>query len=133
MIAKFKNKPAKNCYANAIKYMEVLYQRVRRTLNQMKDYLASGESFVFGFAVYGSSENTPVGRPGDESLRPPGSSAISKHAAAGIGCDEGEQWFVTRNSWRTRWKIKAYITRLCADLTGKIWQLISGQFVSLSR
>ncbi len=49
VIAKFKTKPPKACYADALKYKVVSYQRVAQTLSQLKGCLASGYPFVFGF------------------------------------------------------------------------------------
>ena len=60
VIAKFKTKPPKKCYADALKYKVILYQRVTQTLSQLKGCLASGWPFVFGFAVYESFESARV-------------------------------------------------------------------------
>ena len=57
VIAKFKTKPAARCYADALQYRVVLYQRLVPVLSQLKGCLASGYPFVFGFTVYESFES----------------------------------------------------------------------------
>ncbi len=68
VIAKFKTRPPKNCYADALKYKVVLYQRVTQTLSQLKGCLASGWPFVFGFTVYESFESAAVAKTGHAPL-----------------------------------------------------------------
>ena len=68
VIAKFKTKPPTKCYADALKYKAVLYQRVTQTLSQMKGCIASGYPFVFGFTVYESFESAQVAKTGHATL-----------------------------------------------------------------
>src|SRR3954470_12567921 len=54
VLAKYRTKPAAAAYRDAGKHQALLYQRVRRTLDQFKGCLAAGYPFVFGFSVYDS-------------------------------------------------------------------------------
>lgn len=117
VIAKFRTKPPKNCYADALKYKVVLYQRVTQTLSQMKGCLASGYPFVFGFSVYESFESAQVAKTGHASLPKSGEAVIGGHAVLGVGYDDAKQWFITRNSWGTGWGMKGYFTLPYAYVT----------------
>ena len=119
VIAKFKTKPPKSCYADALKYKAVLYQRMTQSLSQLKGCLASGWPFVFGFTVYESFESATVAKTGHASLPKSGERAMGGHAVVGVGYDDAKQWFVVRNSWGNSWGMKGYFTLPYAYLTGK--------------
>ena len=117
VIAKFKARPPKNCYADALKYKAVLYQRVTQTLSQFKGCLASGWPFVFGFTVYESFESAPVAKTGHATLPHSGDAVIGGHAVVGVGYDDARQWFIVRNSWGGQWGMDGYFTLPYAYLT----------------
>ena len=117
VIAKFKTKPPKKCYADALKYKVILYQRVTQTLSQLKGCLASGWPFVFGFAVYESFESARVAKTGHAGLPKSGEAVIGGHAVVGVGYDDSKQWFIVRNSWGGRWGMNGYFTLPYAYLT----------------
>ena len=126
VIAKFKTRPPKNCYADALKYKAVLYQRVTQTLSQLKGCLASGWPFVFGFTVYESFESASVAKTGHATLPRSGDAVIGGHAVAGVGYDDAKQWFIVRNSWGAGWGMKGYFTLpyayvTDASLAGDFW------------
>jgi C1A family cysteine protease len=110
VIARFKAKPPKNCYADALKYKVVSYQRVTQTLNQLKGCLASGYPFVFGFTVYESFESRSVAKTGHASLPKSGEAVIGGHAVVGVGYDDAKQQFIVRNSWGGKWGMSGYFT-----------------------
>lgn len=110
VIAKFKTRPPANCYADALKYKVVLYQRVTQTLSQLKGCLASGWPFVFGFTVYDSFESAQVAKTGHAPLPQAGDTVIGGHAVMAAGYDDAKQWFFVRNSWGTKWGLKGYFT-----------------------
>jgi len=62
--AKPAQRPPKSCYMDAKKFRALNYQRVGRTLTQMKGCLADGYPFVFGFTVYDSFESAEVEKTG---------------------------------------------------------------------
>jgi C1A family cysteine protease len=117
VIARFKTRPPKPCYADALKYKVVLYQRVAQTLGQLKSCLASGYPFVFGFSVYESFESAQVAKTGHAGLPKSGEAVIGGHAVAGVGYDDAKQWFIVRNSWGTGWGMKGYFTLPYAYVT----------------
>jgi C1A family cysteine protease len=117
VIARFRTKPPARCYADALQYRVILYQRLTPVLGQLKGCLASGYPFVFGFTVYESFESARVARTGHAPLPRSGERAIGGHAVVGIGYDDARQWFIIRNSWGSRWGIKGYFTLPYAYVT----------------
>lgn len=116
-IAKFKTKPPQKCYAAGLKDKIVLYQRLVPTLNQLRGCLASGYPFVFGFTVYDSFESPAVAKSGHAPMPAPNEKAIGGHAVLGVGYDDGQQWFIIRNSWGPNWGLKGYFTLPYAYVT----------------
>lgn len=117
VIAKFKTKPPAKCYADALKYTAVSYQRVTQTLSQLKGCLASGFPFVFGFTVYESFESAAVAKSGHAPLPKSGEQSVGGHAVVGVGYDDAKQWFIVRNSWGNSWGMKGYFTLPYAYVT----------------
>ncbi len=116
-IARFKTRPPVRCYADALKYRVVLYQRLTPVLSQLKGCLSSGYPFVFGFTVYESFESAGVARTGHVALPKAGERAVGGHAVLGVGYDDAGQWFMIRNSWGGRWGMKGYFTLPYAYVT----------------
>jgi C1A family cysteine protease len=110
VVAKFKTRLPKNCYADALKYKVVSYQRLTQAPGQLKGCLASGWPFVFGFTVYESFESAAVAKTGHASLPKSGEAAVGGHAVVGVGFDDAKQWFIVRNSWGGKWGMAGYFT-----------------------
>jgi C1A family cysteine protease len=128
VIARFKTRPTPKCYADALNYRAVLYQRMTQTLNQLRGCLASGYPFVFGFTVYESFESAAVARTGHALLPKAGEPVVGGHAVVGVGYDDAKQWFVVRNSWGGKWGMKGYFTLpyayvTDADLASDFWTI----------
>jgi C1A family cysteine protease len=128
VIAKFKTRPPKNCYTDALKYKAVLYQRLTPVLSQLKGCLATGYPFVFGFTVYESFESASVAKTGHASLPKSSEQPVGGHAVMCVGYDDAKQWFVVRNSWGNSWGIKGYFTLPCsylisANLASDFWTI----------
>jgi C1A family cysteine protease len=109
-ISKFAEKPPQKCYDDAIKHKAVSYQRVVRTLNQMKGCLASGYPFVLGFTVYDSFESQQVAQTGNAPMPAAGENVIGGHAVVAVGYDDSQNHFIVRNSWGIGWGMKGYFT-----------------------
>ncbi len=107
-ISKFAQKPSPQCYKDALQYRALSYQRVARSLNEMKGCLASGFPFVFGFTVYDSFESQTVAKTGIMPMPSPGEQVIGGHAVMAVGYDDSKQRFIVRNSWGTGWGLKGY-------------------------
>jgi C1A family cysteine protease len=126
--AKPAEKPSKSCYTDAKKFRAVTYQRVDRTLSQMKGCLADGYPFVFGFTVYDSFENVDVEKTGVLDMPLPGENVVGGHAVLAVGYDDKTQCFMVRNSWGTSWGKRGYYTMpysylLTENLSDDFWTI----------
>src|SRR6185369_17362729 len=85
------------------------YHRIL-TLQQMKQCLAEGYPFVFGFSVYQSFESATVARTGKVELPKADETMVGGHAVCAVGYDEAARRFLVRNSWGAGWGMKGYFT-----------------------
>lgn len=102
-ISKFTVKPSTTCYQSALQHKTVSYQRVTRSLTQMKGCLASGYGFVFGFTVYESFESDQVAQTGIVPMPSHREQILGGHAVLCVGFDDAQQRFYVQNSWGTEW------------------------------
>ncbi|MFL9482614.1 C1 family peptidase [Chitinophagaceae bacterium LWZ2-11] len=109
-IKKFAQKPPAATYKNALTHQVTLYQRVARTVDQMKGCLASGYPFVFGFTAYESFESTAVAKSGKLAMPKPSEKVVGGHAVVAVGYDDAAKTFIIRNSWGNDWGQKGYFT-----------------------
>jgi len=121
-------KPPKSCYTDAKKFRAVSYQRVDRTLSQMKGCLADGYPFVFGFTVYDSFESAEVARTGVLEMPAPREGVIGGHAVLAVGYEDKTQRFMVRNSWGSSWGKRGYFTMpysylLTENLSDDFWTI----------
>jgi len=110
IINEFIQKPFQSCYDEAQKNIISQYQRLDRSLDQMKACLADGSPFIFGFAVYQNFESAEVARTGILNLPNVGESLIGGHAVVAVGYDDLSRRFIARNSWRDTWGMQGYFT-----------------------
>jgi C1A family cysteine protease len=108
-IKKFKTKPGKKSYKDALNHTISTYRRITST-NDMKGCLASGFPFVFGFSVYESFESEAVNRTGIVPMPAAGERVLGGHAVMAVGYDEGPKRFLIRNSWGSEWGMGGYFT-----------------------
>jgi C1A family cysteine protease len=108
-IAKFTNKPSDACYKEASDHQVTSYHRII-SLRQMRQCLAEGYPFVFGFSVYEAFESDEVGRTGKLNLPEPSEKQLGGHAVMAVGYDDSAERVIVRNSWGTDWGIKGYFT-----------------------
>jgi C1A family cysteine protease len=110
-------RPDQNCYQEALIHRISSYERLN-TLEEMKDCLASGFPFVFGFQVFSSFESEEVAHTGVVNLPSKSEEFLGGHAVMAVGFDEGSRRFLIRNSWGPKWGIKGYFTMPYDYLTG---------------
>jgi C1A family cysteine protease len=108
-IAKFTNKPSPACYKQAVSHEVTSYHRVVG-LRQMRQCLAEGFPFVFGFSVYEGFESDAVAKTGKLNLPEPSEKQLGGHAVCAVGYDDSASRLLVRNSWGADWGIKGYFT-----------------------
>jgi Papain family cysteine protease/Protein of unknown function (DUF1353) len=109
-IQDFMVKPSKTCYDQAIKYRAVQRSRVPQNRDAMRQCLAQGYPFAFGFTVYESFESAEVARTGVAPLPGPREQALGGHAVCAVGYDNASERFICRNSWGRSWGQAGYFT-----------------------
>lgn len=108
-IAKFAVKPTAKCYKDALQHQIISYRRVL-TLDEMRNCLAAGFPFVFGFTVYEKFESQEVAQTGILNMPQPGEKVLGGHAVVAVGYNDSEKRFLVRNSWGTGWGQQGYFT-----------------------
>jgi C1A family cysteine protease len=109
-VTKFTDKPTTNCYTDALKNVVSSYSNLQQSLANMKDCLAFGLPFVFGFTVYSSFESEAVAKSGHLKLPTSSETVVGGHAVLAVGYDDAKQYFIVRNSWGVDWGLKGYFT-----------------------
>jgi len=109
VISKFKVKPSAPCYKDAANHQVTSYHRIL-SLTQMRQCLAEGYPFVFGFTVYESFESAAVAKTGKLNLPKPTEKSLGGHAVCAVGYDDSAKRILVRNSWGPGWGLKGYFT-----------------------
>ena len=78
------------------------------TLQDMKQCLAAGFPFVFGFTVYESFESSQVAQTGQVPMPGPDEKQLGGHAVCCVGYDDVNRLFLVRNSWGADWGMNGY-------------------------
>ena len=110
IVSRFAVKPPPQCYTSALKFQVVSYQRVARTLGQMRGCIASGFPFVFGVSCYTSFLSAATAATGDIAMPAQAETLEGGHAILCTGYDDSKQRFNFRNSWGTGWGNGGYGT-----------------------
>ena len=108
-IPKFTAKPSATCYKQATNHHVTSYHRIV-SLQEMKQCLAEGYPFVFGFTVYTAFESAAVAKTGRLDLPKPAEKNLGGHAVCAVGYDDATSRFLVRNSWGADWGLKGYFT-----------------------
>jgi C1A family cysteine protease len=116
-ITRFADEPPAPCYQEALGNLATSYQRVQRSLAQLKGCLADGYPIVFGFMVYESFESEEVARTGVVPMPGANEQALGGHAVLAVGYDDATGRFLVRNSWGSEWGQGGYFTMPYAYLT----------------
>ncbi len=110
VLARFDDRPSPGAYEEARRHLVSSYQRILRSLTQMKGCLAAGYPFVFGFTVYDSFLGNAVSETGHVPMPGPGETIQGGHAVVAVGYDDATHRFLVRNSWGAAWGLKGYCT-----------------------
>lgn len=127
-VAKFAHKPSASCYSDALKYKTIGYQRLSQNLSQMKQCVAAGYPFVFGFTAYASFESADVAKTGIVPMPGASEEVVGGHCMLVVGYDDAQQAFITRNSWGTSWGqagycMMPYAYLLDSNLASDFWTI----------
>ncbi|MFI5404429.1 MAG: C1 family peptidase, partial [Candidatus Gagatemarchaeaceae archaeon] len=106
---RFRTRPPRECYADALKYRLVEYQRIRRSIEDFRSCIASGYPFVFGFLAHQRFQDI-VKRTGRLEMPSQGERIIGHHAVLAVGYEERKRRFWVRNSWGPRFGRAGYFT-----------------------
>ncbi len=103
-IDKFRDRPSAECFESARRTILKRYIRLDNSnILVLKDCLAQGYPFVFGFSVYESFESERVATTGIVELPEAAERCLGGHAALCVGYNDSTQQFVVRNSWSREW------------------------------
>jgi C1A family cysteine protease len=131
VISRFAVRPSAACFARALQHRITAYSRLQ-TLTDMRNCLASGFPFVFGFTVYESFESTAVAKSGKVNLPARGEAVLGGHAVCAVGYDDAAKRFICRNSWGAGWGMRGYFSMPYAylenrDLSDDFWTVQRGE------
>lgn len=127
-IDEFATTPSSICYTDALNHQVTSYHRVIRSLSQMKQCLAAGYPFVFGFSVYESFESDLVAKTGHVNMPKDTEQLLGGHAVLAVGYNDKSKRFLVRNSWGQDWGLKGYFSMpydylLNPDLSDDFWTI----------
>ena len=105
-IKKFTEQPSKACYDSALKHRVTSYHRLNVNLTEMKQCLAEGFPFVFGFTVF--SNFNKIGSNGILTMPKCWDKSLGGHAVLAVGYNNTTSTFIIENSWSDRWGDKGY-------------------------
>jgi len=108
-IAKFAQKPTTACYKSALDHQVTSYHRIIG-LQQMRQCLAEGYPFIFGFTVYTAFESAAVAKTGKLNLPSSTEKDLGGHAVCAVGYDDSTKRILVRNSWGVDWGLSGYFT-----------------------
>lgn len=117
-VTKFTNPPSLAAITEAKTRKISSYHRIN-TLNEMKQCLAEGYPFVFGFSVYEGFESPVVALTGILNMPHPAERVIGGHAVLCVGYDDDNQRIIVRNSWGADWGQAGYFTMPYSYITNK--------------
>jgi len=117
-VSKFTLQPGKEAFAEAEKHKALTYTRLNNSaINELKNCLANGLPFVFGFSVYESFESAKVAKNGKMPMPAKKEKMLGGHAVCCVGYDDTKKVFIVRNSWGTSWGDKGYFYMPYAYIT----------------
>jgi len=102
-IAKFKRKPGKVVYADALKFQVLERQVVQVDADHLKAALASGYPVVVGFVCYKGIDSDDTAKTGMLPMPGKKEQSIGGHCVYAVGYGIKPGTFTCRNSWSDQW------------------------------
>ena len=126
--AKVNVTPPAPCYSQALKYKDLVYERLPQDLAAMRACLASGSPFVLTFAIYSGAETEAAQRSNTFPLPKADEKLLGNHAVMAVGYDHAHERFLMRNSWGPSWGMQGHFWLPYAyaqdpKLAGDFWTL----------
>lgn len=103
VISKFKTKPSLTAVNTAKRNLLRSYHAVTQNLQSMKECLADGLGFIFGFSVYQSFMSSTVARTGVVPMPRRSESLLGGHDVFCYGYDDARRVFLMANEWGEDW------------------------------
>jgi len=112
-VAKFAMRPPVSAYIEGERYQITEYANLgatdeQATLDNLRDCLARGLPFVFGFDCYDNFLTPECAKNGIVKVPAAGEVIQGGHAVLAVGYDDDSQCFIVRNSWGEGWGQKGY-------------------------
>lgn len=122
----FAVRPDRTIEDDAHKHKLGTYLSINQDLTHLKQCLAMGLPFIFGFAVYESFESDEVAKTGMVPLPGKDEEMLGGHAVLAVGYNSHDKYFWVRNSWGDQWGINGYFKMpfdyiLNPDLADDFW------------
>lgn len=105
-VTKFKRKPTKVVYADAVKFEALTYARVDVTPQAVKAALAAGFPVIIGLTLYPEFESDATAKTGVVAMPSGDKGPVGGHAMLCVGYDAGH--FIVQNSWAADWGDKGF-------------------------
>jgi len=117
-IKKFTVEPPQSVYDAARKHYALQYEALdNRDIIELKECLARGLPFVFGFSVFSEFESEEMATTGVLNLPRHNEKPLGGHCVLCAGYDDVSSRFTVRNSWGADWGKSGYFTMPYAYMT----------------
>jgi len=127
-VDKVNTEPTPSCYQEAVRYEDMVYERLEPDLAHMRACLAAGSPFVLSFAVYSGAESEEARQTHTFPLPKAGETLLGNHAVMAVGYDDAGERLLMRNSYGEKWGMAGYFWLPYAyardpKLAGDFWTL----------
>lgn len=130
-VSKFKEKPSKQNYMDALGFQAIDFQRIIHTdLYALRSCLAGGHPFVFGLTLYDSFFDAEHN--GNVKMPKLTENMVGGHAMLCVGYVDRTKKFIVRNSWGDKWGAAGYCAIPYAYMTHRqlgadFWTITSAE------